>query len=249
MKKDIGLNINEVYNEDCLIGMKKIKDKSIDMILCDLPYETTACDWDTIIPFDKLWEQYERIIKDNGAIVLTSKQPFTSKLISSNYKLFRQELIWLKTRPSNFMNAKKMYMSWHENVLIFYKKLPTFNRQMIQGKEREEKIKKIDRKKSVYGETGEKADYKFNNNGLKNPNTILEFSNSNSNSLHPTQKPVALFKHLLKIYSNEGDIVLDNCMGSGTTAVACKELNRSFIGFEISEEYFKIIIKRLDNLK
>ena len=242
-----GLEINKVYNEDCLIGMQKIKDKSIDMILCDLPYGTTACKWDIIIPFNKLWEQYERIIKDNGAIVLTAKQPFSSQLISSNMKLFRQELIWLKTRPSNFMNAKKMYMNWHENVLIFYKKLPTFNRQMIEGKKRTDKINKVSREESVFGKTGEKHGYEFDNKGLKNPNTILEFSNSNSNSLHPTQKPIELFKHLIKIYSNKEDIILDNCMGSGTTAVASKQLDRKFIGFETDIEYYKVIEKRLSD--
>lgn len=242
-----GLEINKIYNEDCLEGMKRIKDKSIDMILCDLPYGTTACVWDTIIPFDKLWEQYERIIKDNGAIVLTAKQPFTSQLIASNIKLFKQELIWLKTRPSNFMNAKRMFMNWHENVLIFYKKLPTFNRQMLQGKKRTDKINKVDRSESVFGTTGEKHGYEFDNNGLKNPTTILEFSNSNSNSLHPTQKPVELFEYLIKTYTNEGEIVLDNCMGSGTTAVASLNLNRNFIGFETNEKYIDIINKRIQD--
>ncbi|WP_108558358.1 DNA-methyltransferase [Arcobacter caeni] len=284
-----GLEINKVYNEDCMIGMEKIKDKSIDMILCDLPYGTTACKWDIIIPLNDyieieiknkivsmneneyklycfennipieifkikwkeqskkgLWTHYKRIIKDDGAIVLTAKQPFTSELIDSNIKDFKQELIWLKTRPSNFMNAKKMFMSWHENVLIFYKKLPTFNRQMVNGKKRTDKINKVDRSESVFGSTGEKHGYEFDNNGLKNPNTILEFSNPNSNSLHPTQKPIELFEYLIKTYTNENDMILDNCMGSGTTAIASLNLNRKFIGFETNKRYIEIINTRIE---
>lgn len=283
-----GLEINKVYNEDCLVGMQKIKDKSIDMILCDLPYGTTACKWDIIIPLNDyieieiknkivsmneneyklycfennlpmeifnitwkqqskkgLWSHYNRIIKDNGAIVLTAKQPFTSELIDSNIKDFKQELIWLKTRPSNFMNAKKMFMSWHENVLIFYKKLPTFNRQMVNGKKRTDKINKVDRSESVFGSTGEKHGYEFDNNGLKNPTTILEFSNPNSNSLHPTQKPIELFEYLIKTYTNENDMILDNCMGSGTTAIASLNLNRKFIGFETNKRYIETINTRI----
>jgi site-specific DNA-methyltransferase (adenine-specific) len=241
------LKLNTIYNEDCLIGMEDIPDKSIDMILCDLPYGTTACKWDIIIPIDKLWKQYERIIKDNGAIVLTSIQPFTSQLILSNPNLFKQELIWLKTRPSNFMNAKKMFMNWHENVLIFYKKLPTFNRQMIKGKLRKDKIIKVDRTDSVFGKTGEQKEYIFDNNGLKNPTTVIEISNPNTKSLHPTQKPVELFEYLIKTYSNEGDIILDNCMGSGTTAEACINTNRNFLGFENDTTfgYFDISISRI----
>lgn len=242
-----GLEINKIYNEDCLEGMKRIKSKSIDMILCDLPYGTTACKWDLVIPFDKLWEQYERIIKDNGAIVLTAVQPFTSQLIASNIKLFRQELIWLKTRPSNFMNAKKMFMNWHENVLIFYKKLPTFNRQMVPGKIRKDKIAKVDRSESVFGKTGEQDGYNFDNAGLMNPTTVIEISNPNTKSLHPTQKPIELFEYLIKTYTNEDDIILDNCIGSGTTAVAALNTNRKFLGFETNKVYFDQARNRIQN--
>ena len=237
--------LNQIFNEDCLEGMKRIPAGSVDMILCDLPYGTTACKWDAIIPFEPLWEQYERVIKPNGAIVLTAAQPFTSQLIMSNPALFRQELIWLKTRPSNFMNAKKMFMNWHENVLVFYKKLPTFNRQMVQGTRRKDKIAKVDRSESVFGKTGEQHGYEFDNGGLMNPTTVLEITNPNAKSLHPTQKPVSLFEYLLKTYSNPGETVLDNCMGSGTTAIACINTGRNFIGFELDKAYFEIAQARI----
>jgi len=235
----------EILLGDCLELMKDIPNGSIDMILCDLPYGTTACKWDTIIPFNKLWEQYERIVKPNGAIVLTASQPFTSLLVNSNIKLFKQEIIWLKTRPSNFMNAKKMFMNWHESIIIFYRQLPTFNRQMREGKLRKDNINKVNRENSVFGKTGEKNGYKFNNNGLLNPKTVLEFSNENAKSLHPTQKPVELMEYLIRTYTNEGDTVLDNCAGSGTTAIACLNTNRQFIVMEKERKYYDIILKRV----
>lgn len=243
-QKQIEPLLNNIFNEDCIEGMKRIPDGSVDMVLCDLPYGTTACKWDTVIPFIPLWEQYERVIKENGAIVLTAAQPFTSQLVMSNPALFKQELIWLKTRPSNFMNAKKMFMNWHENVLVFYKKPPTFNRQMVEGKPRKDKIAKVDRSESIFGKTGEKNGYDFDNSGLKNPTTVLSVSNPNTNSLHPTQKPVQLFEYLVKTYTNANDVVLDNCMGSGTTAIACINTARKYIGFELEKDYFDIAIAR-----
>lgn len=217
------------------------------MILCDLPYGTTACKWDTIIPFEPLWEQYKRIIKDNGAIVLTASQPFTSALVMSNSEWFRHEIIWNKTRPSNVLNAKKMFMKYHENILIFYKKLPIFNPQMTQGKPFFKKDVAKRKLGSVYGKTGEKLGVEHINNGFRFPNTVLRISNDNHNSFHPTQKPVALFEYLIKTYTNEGDLILDNCAGSGTTGIAARNLNRNFILIEKEQEYIDIINKRLDS--
>lgn len=230
---------------DCLELMYQIPDKSVDLILADLPYQNSKLSWDVIIPFKPLWDHYERVIKDNGTIILTSKQPFTSKLVMSNLKLFRYELIWLKTRPSNFMNAKKMYMNWHENILVFYKSLPTFNRQMEDCDIHQVKIKKQDRSNSVFIKTGEKEDYEFNNDGKKNPKSVLEFSNPNTASSHPTQKPVLLMEYLIKTYSNEGDLVLDNVAGSGSTGVAARNTNRNFILIEKEQKYCEIIKQRL----
>lgn len=233
---------NKIYNMDCLEGMKFIPDKSIDMILCDLPYGTTACKWDTIIPFEPLWEQYERVIKDNGAIVLTASQPFTTKLINSNIDLFRYEWIWEKSRPSNFFFAKKGVMKYHENVLVFYKKLPTYNPIMRKGQKAHDSRGGIS-KNNITGTTNER---KPNTSNLKYPSSIIKVKSTDSTrNLHPTQKPVELFEYLIKTYTNEGETVLDNCIGSGTTAVACMNTNRNYIGFELNKEYFDIAEKRI----
>jgi site-specific DNA-methyltransferase (adenine-specific) len=245
------LELNRIYQRDCLSdgGMALIPDKSIDMILCDLPYGTTACKWDTIIPFDRLWAQYERVIKDNGAIVLTASQPFTSALVMSNAKLFKYELIWDKKFTSDFLHAKRRPMKYHENVCIFYKKPPTYNPQKWKGKPNHS-----------MGNVGENPIYRENQNtvlknvesdksGLKYPRSIVEFQkHTSTENLHPTQKPASLFEYLIKTYSNEGDIVLDNCMGSGTTAVAAINTNRKFIGFETEPAYIEIANKRIDDL-
>jgi len=236
------LELNKIYNMDCLEGMKLIDDKSIDMILCDLPYGTTACKWDTIIPFEPLWEQYERIIKDNGAIVLFGSQPFTSALVMSNLKLFRYELIWQKTLATNFFLVKKQPAKKHENILVFYKKQPTYNPQMEIGKPYKDKPRK--RTVGIHGnaETIKKA---INNEGTRYPSSVLLFSNGNNGNVHPTQKPVALFEYLIKTYTNEGETVLDNCMGSGTTAIACINTNRNYIGFEIDPDYYEAAQERI----
>jgi len=240
------LELNKIYNMDCLEGMSKIPSKSVDMILCDLPYGTTQCKWDVIIPFDKLWEQYERIIKDHGAIVLTSAQPFTSLLIASNIKLFKYNWIWEKSKATGYLNSKKRPMVAHEDVLVFAKKQTKYNPQMVQG---EPYFKgKALRPTDVYGEQRETL--VENKDGLRYPRTVQYFKTAESEGevFHPTQKPVSLFEYLIKTYTDEGEIVLDNCMGSGTTAIACKNLNRQFIGFELDEKYYEIINQRLESM-
>lgn len=236
--------INIIYNEDCLIGMDKIKDKSIDMILCDLPYGTTQCKWDVIIPFEDLWKQYERIVKDNGAIVLTAAQPFTSLLIASNIKLFKYNWVWEKSKATGFLNAKKRPLVAHEDVLVFAKKQTKYNPQMVQGEPYDKG--EILRATDVYGKQRKTASE--NKTGLRYPRTVQYFKTAESEgrkTYHPTQKPVALFEYLIKTYTDENDIVLDNCMGAGTTAIACRNLNRKYIGFEKDKKYFDIIMERL----
>ena len=224
---------------DCLELMKNISDKSIDLILCDLPYGTTQNKWDTVIPFDKLWEQYNRIIKDNGAILLFSQMPFGANLIMSNPKMFRYEWVWEKDNGTGFLNAKKMPLKKHENILVFYKHLPTYNPQMREGFNPYYNVRK-NPDSSNYG------DYKAtpsSSDGTRYPIDIIKFNRDKG--LHPTQKPVALLEYLIKTYTNEGDTVLDNCMGSGSTGVACKNTNREFIGMELDEKYFKVACERL----
>ena len=239
---------NRIICGDCLEVMKDIPDKSVDMILCDLPYGTTACKWDSIIPFEPLWEQYERIIKDNGAIVLTASQPFSSALVMSNPKMFKYEWVWDKKIPSGMSYARFQPMRQHEVILVFGRGKPTYNAQMTK---RDKPIKSGGQKKlnsesttlDKYKVDGFKKTYDY-----KNPTTILPFDKVRRGSVHPTQKPVALFEYLIKTYTNEGDLVLDNCAGSGTTGVACKNLNRNYILIEKEPEYIDIINKRLNAL-
>ncbi len=228
----------ELIQGDCLEKMKDIPDKSIDMILCDLPYGTTACKWDTIIPFEPLWEQYERVTKDNGAIVLTASQPFTTVLINSNIKRFRYSWTWEKEQGVNFLMAKKQPLKVHEDICVFSKKQTVYNPQMTEGKPY------ISGKGDSGEVTGRVKKVQTKNNGTRYPRSVIQFKRETG--LHPTQKPVALFEYLIKTYTNEGDLVLDNCMGSGTTGVACKNLNRNFIGIELDPEYFKIAEKRIN---
>ena len=239
--------INKVICGDCLTVMKLISAKSIDMILCDLPYGTTACKWDTIIPFEPLWLQYKRIIKDNGAIVLTASQPFTSALVMSNIKMFKYEIIWEKERPTNIFFMKKQIGKVHENLLVFYKKQPTYNPIM------EERF--FTGKGEVVGNIKEsrthlKQNYKHSedyNYKQKYPRSILKINRDieKNGKSHPTQKPVALFEYLIRTYTNEGDLVLDNVAGSGTTGIACKNLNRNFILIEKDVKYCEIARRRL----
>lgn len=219
---------------DCLVLMKSIPSGSVDMVLCDLPYGTTACKWDTIIPFEPLWEQYKRIIKDNGAIVLTASQPFTSALVMSNPKMFKYCWYW-KKRPVNFLNAKKQPMRNVEDILVFGG--GTYNPQGLVSCKR---VNKRSNSTETNGFHGAKNESEFTNY----PHQVLEITNG-ERGLHPTQKPVALFEYLIKTYTNEGDLVLDNCAGSGTTGIACQNTNRRFILIEKDEEYCKIIRKRL----
>ena len=238
------MRLNTIYNEDCLEGMKRIPDKSIDMILCDLPYGTTQNKWDSIIPLEPLWEQYERVIKDNGAIVLTAQTPFDKVLGVSNLELLRYEWIWDKRLATGHLNAKRMPMKQHENALVFYKKLPTYNPQMTEGVPYDKgfalrESKNWGKQVAVSGE---------NKTGDRYPKSILEFTNADrTGKFHPTQKPVELFEYLIKTYSNKGETVLDNCMGSGTTAIACLNTDRQYIGFELDETYHKLSLERIEN--
>ena len=235
----------ELWHGDCLELMKDISDKTVDMILCDLPYGTTRNKWDSIIPFEFLWDEYKRVIKDNGVICLFGQGAFTANLIMSNIPMYRYDIIWEKTKAGGFLNAKRMPLQAHENISIFYKKLPTYNPQMEQGKPYT--------KKAVTNGDGNNYG-KFNrvgqvhiNNGERFPRSVIKISNDNHKSLHPTQKPVALLEYLIKTYTNENETVLDNCMGSGSTGVACKNLNRKFIGIELDENYFNIAKERIEN--
>lgn len=243
--------LNEITQGDCLEVMKQIPDGSVDMILCDLPYGTTRNKWDSIIPLVELWAQYERIIKDNGAIVLTAQTPFDKVLGVSNLRLLKYEWIWDKEVGTGFLNAKKMPLKSHENILVFYKKLPTYNPQMTDAKpENIRPLGESEQTSSNYGKVDKlRADVKYDPT-KRYPITIVPFNKNakelNSvNRLHPTQKPVALFEYLIRTYTNEGEIVLDNCIGSGTTAVAAINTNRQFIGIEKEPEYVEIGNRRI----
>lgn len=225
---------------DCLDLMKQIPDGSIDMILCDLPYGTTKCKWDTIIPFNELWKQYNRVIKDSGVIVLFSKQPFTTELIHSNLKDYKYSLVWKKDNHDNPMMAKKRILNITEDINLFYKKQCTYN---PQGIIRINKITKQGRGNSLSQQN--ERDTEYLQEYTNYPKNILEFKRDLPN-VHPTQKPVALLEYLIKTYTNEGDIILDNCMGSGSTCVACVNTNRHYIGFEKEPRYYDIACKRLD---
>ena len=239
---------NNIYQGDCLEVMKYIPDKSIDMILCDLPYGTTACKWDTIIPFEPLWEQYERIVKDNGAIVLFGSEPFSSQLRLSNLKDYKYDLYWVKEKPTNFFQLKRRFGKTTENICVFYKKQPTYNPQMVKHIGKIVKNKPKGFHNSII--TGiNKEVFRYNDTGFRYPTDILFFNREKLGStLHPTQKPVALCEYLIKTYTNEGETVLDNCIGSGTTGVACKNLNRNFIGIELDTTYFEIAKKRIESV-
>ena len=246
MKNEYCKDKFQLYKGDCLEIMKDIPDKSIDMILCDLPYGTTRNKWDSVLSLDELWEQYERIIKDNGAIVLFAQTPFDKVLGCSNLKMLRYEWIWEKTSATGHLNAKKMPMKAHENILVFYKKLPTYNPQKTAGHKR--KVSKAEHKINCvktpnYGEHG----LTTYDSTERYPRSVQVFkTDKQKESLHPTQKPVALLEYLIKTYTNEGETVLDNCMGSGSTGVACLNTNRKFIGIEKDDKYFDIACNRIN---
>ena len=233
-----------LFQGDCLDIMPLIPDKSIDMILADLPYGTTACKWDTIIPFEPLWKQYKRIIKDNGAIVLTASQPFTSALVMSNPDWFKYEWIWEKSHPTGFASSKYNPLKYHESVLIFCEGKTVYNPQMTKGKPNHSMGKivnggqiKSESQVNITAIQSQQSENKF-------PKSVQKFSNPRFKGMHPTQKPVALFEYLIKTYTNENDLVLDNTMGSGTTCLAAKELNRKFIGIEKEPKYYEIACRR-----
>ena len=227
---------------DCLELMQSIPDGSVDMILCDLPYGITKCKWDSVIPFDALWEQYNRVIKDNGAIVLFAQGVFTHKLAMSNIAHYKYEWIWRKSFATGFLNSKRMPLRAHENILVFYKKPPTYNPQFTQGKPYKTKNGALS---PVYDENF--ASVETVSDGRRYPIDVLDFKIEKG--LHPTQKPVALLEYLIKTYTNEGETVLDNCMGSGSTGIACKRLNRNFIGIELDKTYFDIAQNRINKLR
>lgn len=236
----------QLYQGDCLEVMNLIPDRSIDMILSDLPYGTTACKWDSVIPFEALWAQYERIIKDNGAIVLTASMPFTARLAVSKIKWLKYEWIWEKENGSNFANAKYQPLKVHENILVFCKGKTKYNPQWTYGKPYAGKGKRP-RKKPI--ETINSNGVGTNEmaygspDGRRYPRSILRFNRDRG--LHPTQKPVALFEYMIRTYTDPGELVLDNCMGSGTTGVACLRSGRRFMGIELNERYFEVAGERI----
>lgn len=238
----------KLINGNCLEIMNDIPDNSVDMILCDLPYGTTACKWDSVIPFEPLWSEYKRIAKRNAAIVLTASQPFTSTLIMSNIKDFRYCWVWDKVNKyTGALNANRMPMKRHEDIAVFYRSLPTYNKQYRAGKAYRTTQNTGHGTHTHHGNNG--VSRVCESDGRHNPCSVLEIPADNKIELglHPTQKPVALMEYLIKTYTNEGDVVLDNCMGSGTTGVACVNTNRSFIGIELDNAYFKIAEDRINN--
>lgn len=248
MKGCVNIKDIELYNGDCLELMKDIPDGSIDMILCDLPYGTTACSWDTIVPFDKLWGQYNRIIKDNGVIALFGQEPFSSYLRLSNIKHYRYDIYWEKERLTNINQVKRRVGKTIETISIFYKKQCTYNPQMIkyEGVSRTNKVK--NGKLGKLTDDKEKRVIEYIDTGWRYPTQLWKYNRDIlKSSLHPTQKPVKLCENLIKTYTNENCIVLDNCMGSGSTGVACKNTNRKFIGIELDRKYFDIAKERIEN--
>jgi site-specific DNA-methyltransferase (adenine-specific) len=253
-----GLELNRIYQRDCLSdgGMALIPDKSIDMILCDLPYGTTPLKWDTVLDINLMWEQYERIIKENGAIVLFGYQPFSSLLVTSKLELFKYAIVWDKVSKSDIMNAKNKPLRQHEDILVFSKgtvangsnrRMKYFPQGVTVGvRVNTNNIQDYEGATKVARPSHEKV---YKTQGANYPTSIIRFSNANRmNAYHPTQKPVDLFEYLIRTYTNEGEIVLDNCMGSGTTAVAALNTNRRFIGFETEPTYIEIANKRIEGL-
>ena len=249
----------QLFNGDCLEVMKGLEDGSIDLILADIPYGTTACKWDVVIPFESMWEQLKRIIKSNGAIVLFGTEPFSSLLRTSNLPMFKYDWIWYKSMPTGMATASFMPMKYHETLSVFVKTgKPTFNKILAErseiGKQRLKGNGKILNGSKSEGNHVGKASlagtYSEYNETKVNPKSVLEFKsvpNCNGTKLHPTQKPVALMEYLIKTYTNENETVLDFTMGSGTTGVACKNLNRSFIGVELDQTYFEVAKQRIES--
>lgn len=251
----------EIYNEECLEGMKRIPDRSVDCIICDLPYGTTSCKWDNIIPLDMLWKQYLRIIKPKCAIILFGIEPFTSEVVLSNKDMYREKLTWVKHKPSNIGNVKYMHLKYSEDIIVFSNGSCTYNPQMQprisdrvrqgqKGNNKQWRKSRKDAQEVSFATQYAPRDWHSFNADLKYPSNVINIpavvSNSKEKVSHPTQKPVTLMEYLVKTYSNEGDTVLDNCMGSGTTGVACMRTSRNFIGFEIEKQYFDIAAARIN---
>jgi len=232
--------IDRVYNMDCIEGMKKLPEKSVDLVLTDPPYGTTACAWDSIIPLEPMWEQLKRVIKPRGAIVMTASQPFTTVLIASNIKMFKYCWVWDKGQGTGFLNAYKQPLRSCEDICVFYSKQSVYNPQMRTGF----KAYKCEQGKTKTKNYGKQTGAITESDGNRFPITRIEF-NRDGEKLHPTQKPVALMEYLIRTYTNEGELVLDFCMGSGTTGVACYQTARYFIGFELDTNYYKIACTRL----
>jgi site-specific DNA-methyltransferase (adenine-specific) len=235
-KQNLVRLINTVVEGDCLTVMKQIPDKSVDMVLCDLPYGSTQNKWDSVIPLDQLWLHYERIIKDNGAIVLTSQGVFTAKLILSNPKLFKYKIVWVKSKPTNFLNAKKQPLRKHEDICIFYKNQPSYSPQMSKG----EPYNKGFRKDQLTGSYGDFGSVEVKSEGQRYPTDVVYFKTSESEGevFHPTQKPVELGRYLINTFTKQGDVVLDNTCGSGSFLVAAVLEERQFIGIEKNQETY-----------
>lgn len=248
------MELDKIFNEDCLGGLKRIPTESVDCIICDLPYEVLNkgnkhAQWDKLIPLDKLWEQYERVIKPNGAILLFAQGMFTAKLMASNEKLWRYNLIWEKgNRSTGFLNANRMPLRNHEDLCVFYKQLPTYNPQMWKGRPNHTRsaTRRPVMNNRCYGVMDQTptiiTEWKY-------PISIIDFEKEHGRQYHSTQKPVALIEYLIKTYTNEGETVLDNCMGSGTTAIAAIKTNRRFIGFELDTDFFEIANKRIEDFR
>ena len=242
------METNKIYQGDCLELMKQVESNSVNLILCDLPYGVTQNEADKVIDLGKLWEQYKRIIKDDGTIVLTAQQPFTTDLINSNRGMFKYELIWHKELPSGFLNANRQPLRVHENILVFYKNLGTFNPQKVKGNKNHSKGSMKTDVNNNYGKYG-KVDNTEELGEMKHPQSIIFIMKPHpSKAEHPTEKPVELAEWIIKTYSNDGDLVLDNCIGTGWTAIACKILNRKFIGIDLNSDYVKIAEDRLTKL-
>lgn len=237
-----------LYHGDCLEIMKRIPDKHVDMVLCDLPYGITQNKWDVIIPFDKLWEQYDRVVKKNGAVLLFAAGIFLAKLILSNEKYYKYKIVWHKSAKVGFLNAKKQPLRQHEDILVFYRKQLTYNPQFVKG---EPYVNKSETYTSNYGHFN--CVPRINRTGDRYPVDII--SNKDLNKIcnnkrkHPTQKPVPLLENLIKQYSNEGDTILDNAMGSGSTGVACVNTNRNFIGIELNKEYYDFAVEDIEEVR
>lgn len=259
------LELNKIYNIDCLVGMRDIPQNSIDCVICDLPFGTTSCKWDAVIPFDELWAQYKRIVKPNGAIVLFGSQPFTTSLIASNMGDFRESLVWLKNKSPSGLQSGKRHQKLHEDIIVFSKSGSyTFNPQkwVVTDKQfltQRKTYEILEEENNIIG-AKVKGRMRHKDDGMRDPISVMAYKvpytpkkesrvKNGDYRMHPTQKPLELIRYLVRTYSNEGETVLDNCMGSGTTAIACMAEKRNFLGFELDSKYFDIASRRIADYK